>query len=66
MMQPSRLLLRRLLLCRVEDWPVMPVEQTGFWLKPVGFYDANPSLDIPPGVQLGPAVSTRTGACCQL
>ena len=33
---------------RVEDWPVMPVEQTGFWLKPANFFDANPGLDIPP------------------
>ncbi|KAK9802672.1 hypothetical protein WJX73_003875 [Symbiochloris irregularis] len=33
---------------RIEDWPVMPVETTGFWLKPVNFFDANPGLDIPP------------------
>ena len=24
---------------RPEDWPVMPVERTGFHLKPVGFFD---------------------------
>ena len=33
---------------RPEDWPVMPVERTGFSLVPAGFFDANPALDIPP------------------
>ena len=33
---------------RLEDWPVMPVAYTGFSLKPSGFFDRNPSLDIPP------------------
>jgi primary-amine oxidase len=33
---------------RPEDWPVMPVESAGFALKPVGFFDRNPALDIPP------------------
>ncbi len=33
---------------RPEDWPVMPVERVGFTLKPFGFFDANPSLDVPP------------------
>ncbi|MFB4268134.1 primary-amine oxidase [Nonomuraea sp. GTA35] len=33
---------------RPEDWPVMPVEHTGFTLKPVGFFDRNPTLDVPP------------------
>ena len=32
---------------RPEDWPVMPVGYTGFMLKPVGFFDRNPSLDVP-------------------
>lgn len=26
----------------------MPVEYAGFMLMPVGFFDANPSLDVPP------------------
>ena len=35
---------------RPEDWPVMPVERAGFALKPFGFFDASPSLDVaPPG-----------------
>ena len=33
---------------RPEDWPVMPVMYTGFSLKPVGFFDRNPALDVPP------------------
>jgi primary-amine oxidase len=33
---------------RPEDWPVMPVESTGFWLRPFGFFDRNPALDVPP------------------
>jgi primary-amine oxidase len=33
---------------RPEDWPVMPVERAGFALRPFGFFDANPSLDLAP------------------
>jgi primary-amine oxidase len=33
---------------RPEDWPVMPVESCGFRLRPWGFFDRNPALDIPP------------------
>ncbi len=33
---------------RPEDWPVMPVAYSGFMLKPVGFFNANPALDVPP------------------
>lgn len=33
---------------RPEDWPVMPVATAGFMLKPVGFFDRNPALDVPP------------------
>ena len=32
---------------RVEDWPIMPADTISFWLKPFGFFDANPSLDVP-------------------
>jgi len=27
----------------------MPVDYTGFKLKPVGFFDRNPALDVPAG-----------------
>ena len=33
---------------RPEDWPVMPAERAGFMLKPVGFFDQNPALDVAP------------------
>jgi primary-amine oxidase len=39
---------------RPEDWPVMPVEYTGFLLSPFGFFERNPALDIP----------TSTGGSC--
>ncbi|QYN33504.1 primary-amine oxidase [Pseudonocardia sp. DSM 110487] len=32
---------------RPEDWPVMPVSYVGFHLKPSGFFDGNPALDVP-------------------
>ncbi len=32
---------------RLEDWPVMPVDTTGFKLKPAGFFGRNPTLDVP-------------------
>ena len=35
-------------IARPEDWPVMPVERVGFALKPAGFFDQNPALDLPP------------------
>ena len=36
-------------LTRPEDWPVMPADTVSFWLKPAGFFDRNPALDVPPG-----------------
>ena len=33
---------------RPEDWPVMPVSTIGFMLRPHGFFDGNPALDLPP------------------
>jgi len=32
---------------RPEEWPVMPVKYIGFHLLPQGFFDGNPSLDVP-------------------
>ncbi|MDN5771646.1 MAG: primary-amine oxidase, partial [Microlunatus sp.] len=39
---------------RVEDWPIMPSDTISFWLKPFGFFDANPAMDAP---------STKGGHC---
>jgi primary-amine oxidase len=33
---------------RPEDFPVMPVESTGFTLRPHGFFPENPALDVDP------------------
>ena len=33
---------------RTEDWPVMPVEKTGFHLKPSGFFARSPGIDVAP------------------
>ena len=32
---------------RPEDWPVMPVDYAKFTLKPYGFFDKNPALNVP-------------------
>lgn len=40
---------------RVEDWPIMPVDTVGFKLRPEGFFDRSPVLDVP---------APRKGHCC--
>ena len=40
---------------RPEDWPISPVAYCGFSLKPVGFFDTNPVLDVPPSAHCDPA-----------
>jgi primary-amine oxidase len=32
----------------LEDWPVMPVDTCGFARKPSGFFNGNPTVDVPP------------------
>jgi len=32
---------------RPEDWPMMPVEWFAFELRPVGFFESNPAMNIP-------------------
>ena len=32
---------------RQEDWPILPLELHGFNLKPAGFFERNPSIDLP-------------------
>jgi primary-amine oxidase len=33
---------------RLEDWPVMPVMYTSFMLRPDGFFNDNPAMDVAP------------------
>lgn len=46
---------------RPEDWPVMPVDYSGFWFKPHGFLDQNPTMDLPADAR---AECSMTGDCC--
>ncbi|BDI28655.1 amine oxidase [Capsulimonas corticalis] len=49
---------------RPEDWPVMPVGYVGFMLKPVGFFDRNPALDVPPTESKRcHGIAQETGGC---
>ena len=33
---------------RPEEWPIMSVDTISFWLKPFGFFDQNPAIDVAP------------------
>jgi primary-amine oxidase len=33
---------------RPEEWPIMAVDTISFWLKPFGFFDQNPAIDVAP------------------
>ncbi|GAA0992348.1 primary-amine oxidase [Subtercola frigoramans] len=46
---------------RIEDWPVMPTDYAKFTLKPYGFFDRNPALNVPPS-ELKHACSHDSGA----
>lgn len=48
---------------RPEDWPIMPVDYSGFWLKPVGFLDRNPTLDVPEAGHDGDGCGCEGGGC---
>lgn len=45
---------------RLEDYPVQPVVKTGFVLHPNGFFDRNPTLDLPGDRN---EASTRADCC---
>ncbi|RWZ59279.1 primary-amine oxidase [Labedella populi] len=46
---------------RPEDWPVMPVDYAKFTLKPYGFFDRNPALNVPAPVVAHCSMSPGAG-----
>src|SRR5215213_9037020 len=46
---------------RVEDWPIMPADIVSFWLKPFGFFDENPAIDVAPSEKHGQKGACHTG-----
>lgn len=56
---------------RTEDWPIMPVDYSGFWFKPHGFLDQNPAMNLPADARAGASCSRGAdasgaagGGCC--
>lgn len=53
---------------RIEDFPVMPMERISVMLRPDGFFDKNPALDVPQSSQLFNKSSLHPeeerAACC--
>lgn len=49
---------------RPEDWPVMPVHRIGFMLKPDGFFDSNPAMDLPPADLHQSCCDSANDSCC--
>ncbi len=51
---------------RPEDHPVQPCVMCGFKLMPVGFFDQNPIIDLPPGKNHASRSTTGEGggSCC--
>ncbi|MER2192349.1 MAG: primary-amine oxidase [Solibacillus sp.] len=50
---------------RPEDWPVMPTAYINFNLKPVGFFDRNPAIDVPRSAKMGScSVSNNQQSSC--
>ncbi len=49
---------------RTEDWPMMPVDTVGFTIRPEGFFDRSPVLDVPAPVQHGCCSTEVSDGCC--
>jgi primary-amine oxidase len=48
---------------RPEDFPVMPAEMAGFMLKPAGFFEFNPAIDLPAKKDAGSKLANGN-VCC--
>jgi primary-amine oxidase len=49
---------------RPEDWPIMPVDTAGFKLRPEGFFDRSPVLDVPANAQQSSGCHGDAGGHC--
>ena len=49
---------------RPEDWPVMPAHKIGFMLKPDGFFEQNPAMDLPPSPEACACGHAGGGCTC--
>jgi primary-amine oxidase len=49
---------------RPEDWPVMPAAYIGFMLKPAGFFNISPALDLPPSAKKNMSSSAAKDCHC--
>lgn len=47
---------------RLEDWPVMPRQNIGFRMEPHGFFDQNPTLNLPSTETT--TTTTDAAQCC--
>ena len=48
---------------RLEDWPVMPRQNIGFMIEPHGFFDQNPTLNLPTSEPQA-AITSEATECC--
>lgn len=49
---------------RTEDWPMMPVDTVGFKIRPEGFFDRSPVLDVPEPAKHGCCATKESDGCC--
>ena len=49
---------------RIEDFPVMPCEVTGFMLKPDNYFSGNPTIDLAPGKNAASMLAKTTASNC--
>mmetsp|Transcript_44446 Transcript_44446/g.96647 ORF Transcript_44446/g.96647 Transcript_44446/m.96647 type:complete len:678 (-) Transcript_44446:296-2329(-) len=50
---------------RLEDFPVMPCEMTGFSIKPDNFFSGNPAIDLPPEKNAASKLAAGCNGCAK-